>query len=472
MIGRKKELEIFEHAIQDDRSHFIAVYGRRRVGKTFLIRESFRYRFTFQHAGLSDSGLKEQLFAFETAIRDAGGTPSDKVHNWLEAFEDLKELIRQSTEKKKILFLDELSWMDTRNSDLMTALEHFWNGWASARKDIILVICTSATSWMLSKVIHHKGGLYHRLTEQIDLRPFTLAECEEIVRAEDVAWNRDQILQYYMIFGGIPYYWEFLRKGESLPQTIDRILFAANAPLKGEFRCLYDAIFRNPEPYLRIIRALAGIKAGMTRDELIAGTGLHNSGDLTMRLEELESCGFIRKYTAYGKKKKNTVYQLIDAFTLFYYQFLKDEPTDEHFWESQINSSQINAWSGLAFERVCLLHVAQIKKKLGISGILTEVHSWYCKPDPDRGIHGSQIDLLIVRKDQVINLCEMKYSDAEYTLTKREDEAIRRRVSDLRIATGTDYAIYPTLVTTRGLVDNSYAGNIQVVVTQDDLFAQ
>jgi len=470
IIGRKQEIDILNSTIQDDYSHFVAIYGRRRIGKTFLIREVFNYRFTFQHSGLSEGGLKEQLFAFEASIRDAGGNPAKKRKNWLEAFEDLKDVIRSSSEKKKIIFIDELSWMDTQNSDLMVALENFWNGWASARRDVVLIVCASATSWMLSKVVHNKGGLYNRLTEQIHLESFSLAECEEYVKSKGMAFTRNQILHYYMVFGGIPFYWGFLEKGLSIQQNIDKILFAKNAPLADEFKYLYASIFKNPENYIKIISTLATKKVGMTREEIIENSGLANSGELTTRLEELESCGFIRKYDAYGMKKKNAVYQLIDNYTLFYYQFLFDKPTDEHFWTNLINTPLINTWQGLAFERVCLEHVNQMKQKLGISGVQTEVNSWYCKADEAKGIKGSQIDLLIVRKDQVINLCEMKYSNSDYIVSADVDSDIRAKIQDFQKATKTKYAIYPTLVTTYGMVNNSYSGNIQAVITLDDLF--
>ena len=470
LVGRKKEIELLNAILQDNNSHFVAIYGRRRVGKTFLVREVFGYRFTFSHAGLSEGGMKEQLFAFSSSLKDAGYTFKRKPENWLEAFEGLKEVIRQSNEKRKVIFLDELSWMDTQKCDLMMALENFWNAFASARKDVVLIVCASATSWMLSKVVHNKGGLYNRLTEQINLRAFTLKECEEYVQAAGLVLNRNHILQYYMIFGGIPYYWGFLKKGFSLSQNIDHALFAKDAPLKEEFKYLYASVFKKPEGYVKIIETLGMKKVGMTREELIEASGIPNSGDLTMKLEELESCGFIRRYYAFGMKKKNAVYQLMDCFTLFHFKFLKDAPTDEHFWSNQINTPMVNTWMGLAFERVCMDHVNQIKMKLGISGVLSDVNSWYCKPDPDKGIFGSQIDMLITRKDQVINLCEMKYSGSEFAITENVDRSIRNKMHDLVLQTGTKYAIYPTLITTYGLVDNSYAANIQSVIVLDDLF--
>lgn len=470
IIGRDREIELLRNTIQDDKSHFIAVYGRRRIGKTFLIREAFDYRFTFQHAGLSDGGMKEQIFAFESSIKDAGGNANKSSKTWLEAFEDLKDLIRASQEKKKIIFIDELSWMDTPKSDLMRALEHFWNGWASGRKDIVLIVCASATSWMISKVIHNKGGLYNRLTEQIKLESFSLSDCEEYVKSQKLVMTRNQILQYYMIFGGVPFYWSFLQRGLSLSQNVDKTLFEKNAPLEDEFKYLYASIFRNPDGYIKVISALAKKKAGMSRDDIASEAGVANSGDLTKKLEELESCGFIRKYYAYGMKKKNAIYQLIDNFTLFYYQFMESKPTDEHFWSNQINTPTVNTWLGLAFERVCLEHVPQIKRKLGISGVQTDVNSWYCKANEEKGIRGAQIDLLIVRKDQVINLCEMKYSESEFSITEEVSTSIRNKIHSLVASTNTKYAIYPTVITTYGLVDNAYAGDIQSVVTLNDLF--
>ena len=361
--------------------------------------------------------------------------------------------------------------MDTPKCDLMTSLEHFWNSYASARKDVILIVCSSATSWLLSKVIHNKGGLYNRLTGQIHLHPFTLSECEEYMKDKGPAFTRNQILQCYMILGGVPFYWSFLKKGYSLPQNIDMMFFEKDAPLRDEFQYLYASIFRNPDVYLRIVQTLGKKKAGMTREELISASGIRNSGDLTLKLKELESCGFIRSYRAFGMKNKNKVYQLMDCFTLFYYHFLEKGTTDASFWTDQINTPAINTWKGLAFERVCLHHTDQIKQKLGISGVHTEVNTWHCKADTDKGIFGSKIDLIIVRKDQIINLCEMKYSESEFTVTKDVDESIRHKIHDLMTVSGTKYAIHPTLVTCYGLIENTYSGNIQSVVLQDDLFA-
>ena len=471
-VAREDERRQLLDAYESDRSQFVAIYGRRRVGKTFLVRETFDYAFTFQHAGLAKGTLSNQLFGFCASLKDAGLVGFEPPSNWLEAFELLKDLIRSSSDKRKLIFIDELSWMDTPRCDLMVALESFWNGWASARRDIVLIVCASATSWMLDKVIHNKGGLYNRLTVQISLKPFSLHECDELARSLGIALNHHQLIECYMALGGVPYYWTHLRKGLSLPQNIDAMFFAHEAPLREEFDYLFSSLFRYPADYLAIVEALATRKAGMTREEIIATTGLADSGSLTKRLANLESCGFIRKYLPFGRSAKGALYQLTDHFTLFALRFLRGRVTDESYWSNTTNTPARNAWCGIAFERVCLAHVPQIKAALGVSGVASNVSSWTCRADPDKGIFGSQIDLLIDRRDQVINLCEMKYSIGEYAITKRVDEGIRHKVGDLQLVTKTKSSIHVTLVTPYGLKENSYSGSIQAVITGDDLFRE
>ena len=471
LVARNKERKLLASALKAGESQFIAVFGRRRVGKTYLVREALAGNFAFQHTGYANTGTKGQLFAFAASLKEYGLQDFDSPSNWLEAFELLKDLIRKSGNDRKVVFIDELSWMDSGRSDLMPALEGFWNGWASARKDIVLIVCGSATSWMLSKVVHNKGGLYNRLTAQINLMPFTLAECAEYAASRGIVMNRHQLLECYMVMGGVPYYWSFLRKELSLSQNIDHIFFADDAPLKDEFRYLFCSLFKRLDVYVTIIEALGTKKAGMGRTELLEATGLTNSGGFTTKLEELEQCGFVRKYREYGKKRKNAIYQLIDSFVLFHYKFLDKRPADERYWSNQENTPARNAWCGIAFERVCLQHVGEMKRALGISGVLTDVSTWSCAADPERGVNGSQIDLLIDRRDQVINLCEMKYSTQEYSITKKVDASVRHKINDFRSVTGTKSAIHVTFVTPYGLAQNSYAGNVQSEITADDFFA-
>lgn len=472
LIARDKERKLLLDTLDADESKFVAVYGRRRVGKTYLVRQTFAGHLTFQHTGYASKKKSDQLFAFAASLREHGLTDFEPPTSWLEAFELLKELLRYAPSGKKVVFLDELSWMDTRGSDLMVALEGFWNGWASARDDIVLVVCGSATSWMMDKVIHDRGGLHNRLSLQINLKPFTLAECERYAQAQGVALNRHQLLECYMIMGGVAYYWSFLRRDLSLSQNVDAIFFAEDAPLRDEFRHLYSSLFASPDPYVQIIQALGGRRAGLTRGEIIKATGQADSGALTKRLDDLERCGFVRSYHEFGKKRRGAIFQLIDNFTLFHLKFLKSRPADGHFWSNNEGSGSRKAWCGLAFERVCLEHVDQLRRALGINGVLCDVCAWSCKADDERGLFGSQIDLIIARRDQVINLCEMKFSETEYAITKSVDESLRNKAHDFREATGTKSTVHTTIVTTYGLRRNAYANNVQSVVTANDLFAE
>lgn len=507
MVGRTEEKKYLQSLLQEEEPQFVAVFGRRRIGKTYLVRESFDYNFTFEHTGLSNAAsehvvpehasedapeyvseyasteqtpteieenrLKQtQLDKFTASLKQVGYVPQERITTWDEAFDGLKQVIINSPQKKKVIFIDELSWMDTKNGGLIPALESFWNGWATARreKDVILIVCASATYWMIDKVVNSKGGLHNRLTGQIYLKPFTLGECREYLDSKNIKFSLHQILQCYMILGGVPYYWSLLKKGKSLQQSIDDLFFKEGAILSNEYDNLYRALFNKPEQYMKIVEALSCSNRGLNRDEMLQKTGLNSSGCFSRKLSELENCGFIRAYVPFGYESNKAVYQLIDNYTLFYYKFIKDKKYDERGWSNQLNSPSVLSWSGFAFERVCLEHIPQIKKALGISGVSTEVNSWQCKQDLEKGIMGSQIDLLIVRRDQVINVCEMKYSEGGYTVDAAFDRAQKRRIEDFRKKTGTKYALHSTLITTYPIEETPYSGELQSVIVADDLF--
>lgn len=471
LIGRFEEQKVLKDAAESEYSEFVAVYGRRRVGKTFLVRETFNYEFTFQHTGLANSNMSEQLFEFRNSLVMAGHADCKLPKNWNEAFFELEIFLKSCDAKKKIVFLDELPWMDTPKSGFLSAFEHFWNGWASARRDILLIICGSATSWIIGKIIRNHGGLHNRITQSIALQPFTLHECELYAKNLGLEMSHSQMLENYMIMGGIPYYWHFLKKGQSLAQNIDRIFFSPNGELKNEFSSLYSSLFKAPEFYVSIVTILGKKKVGMTREELISN-GLTDNGMLSKALDELECCGFIRHYNKMGNKVKSAVYQLIDNFSLFYFKFIQsNNNNDSHFWSNSIDSAMHRVWAGLAFERVCLQHIDQIKSKLGISGVLCNVYSWRSNPSAD-GMKGAQIDLLIDRNDNTINLCEMKYSSDNYLIDKDFEASIRNKKAVFTRETNTRKAVHVTLVTTFGVVRNMYADAVQNVVTADDLFKE
>ena len=469
LIGREKEAERLRKAIKSDRSEFVAIYGRRRVGKTFLIKETLGRQMAFFHSGLANRNKTAQLAEFARSLELFGMKGKGRIRNWSDAFFALQKGLSASRTARKVVFLDELPWMDTRKSDFVSALEHFWNGWCFMRNDIVLVVCGSATSWIVSKIMKNHGGLHNRLTDQIRLSPFTLFECERMAKARGFSYSRQQILEGYMILGGIPYYWERLEKAQSIDQNIDRLFFGDDAPLGDEFAQLYASLFANPIGHLKVVEALSTKKVGMTREEVIAATKLEDNGALSKVLAELAACGFIRLYRSPGKKIRSIVYQLIDNFTLFYYRFLANGGNvHSGSWLARASSHEQDVWNGLAYERVCLEHLPQIKQALGISGIRTDAFDWRRRGGD--GVEGAQIDLLIDRADKSVNICEMKYAATEYEISAQEhDKMLHRRsayVKDMKF----NGSAFLTLVSPHGAKKNEYWNDIQSEVTLDDLF--
>lgn len=469
LIGRDEERKELLSLLEKDESQFCAVYGRRRVGKTYLVKETFENNFTFFHTGVANAKREEQLVEFRESLRQAGLKRCKMPRTWFEAFHLLEKVLENSKDKKKVVFIDELPWMDTPKSMFVSALEHFWNGWANMHNDIILIVCGSATSWIVKKIFRNHGGLHNRLTSQIYLRPFNLNECEQYANSLKISMTRKDITEAYMIMGGVPYYWSLLRRDESLAQNIDRLFFSENGRLANEIDALYASLFKRPEPYLNIVTALATRKKGLTRKEILTETGLTDNSVFTRTLFELEQCSFVRKYKVLGKKERDAVYQLMDNYTLFYFQYMvNNDKHDPHFWTNNIDKQSHDVWAGLSFERVCLWHLPQIKQALGISGVNSTAHAW--RTEADKNHEGAQIDLLIDRNDGVINLCEMKFSADEYQIDKEEDAKLRRRKTVFKQVTQTRKAIHTTMITTYGTAHNAYWNNIQSEITINDLF--
>lgn len=470
LIGRDSEKQLLLGALREEYSQFIAVYGRRRVGKTFLIRESFDYRFDFQFTEAAKLTAKKQLVRFRRALKEHGQKDTPELTNWGDAFSELKRFITNLPSGKKVIFLDELPWMDAPRSGFLSELESFWNGWASARKDIVFIVCGSSTSWMVKKIIKNKGGLHNRLNHRIALKPFSLGLCEQLAQSRGLMLTRRQILEAYMVFGGVPYYWSLLRKGVSVTQEIDRLIFSSEGELSDEFEMLYASLFKKPEPYIRVINLLAQKRMGMTRLELLSAGGFTDNGGFTEILNDLEWCGFIRSYTMMGYRNKSEIYQLIDHYTLFYYEFIDGQRPGANYWKTMLGTPKYNTWCGLAFERACLWHTDQIKKQLGISGILTNEYTWRCAPDETTGRRGVQIGLLIDRSDGIIDICEMKYSKDQYTITSDYSRELARKREVLIAVTETKKAVHNVMVTTEGVAHNAEWGEIQAEVTLDNLF--
>lgn len=467
MVGRKQEIGMFKKLMNSRKSEFAALFGRRRVGKTYLIRSFFQANFRFQMTGIANVDLAQQLQNFHISLAKYSDQ-NQQANNWLEAFQLLiKHLEADTGTGKKVVFIDELPWFDTPKSNFIQALEHFWNSWASARTDILLIVCGSSASWMINKLINNTGGLHNRVTKRMKIQPFTLKECEELLKSRNITLDRYQIVQLYMALGGIPFYWDEIEKGKSAAQNIEDICFAPNGLLRNEFNIVFNSLFKNADKHLSIIKELTKKAKGLTRDELLKGTGLSNAGSATRILQELDESGFVRKYVPFGKKSRESLYQLTDFYSLFYLSFIENtSANDKNNWLNTLDSPKQRAWSGYAFEQVCLCHVDEIKKALGISGVETHTSAWRSTSSAN----GAQIDLVIDRRDQVINLCEMKFSINTFTIDKAYDLVLRNKIGTFKTETKTRKSVYLTLLTTFGLEQNSYAGLVQNELTMDVLF--
>ncbi len=475
MVGRKREIKELNRLYDHNQAELAAIYGRRRVGKTYLVDETFAGRITFRHAGLSPADenarglLKLQLEHFYNSLVLHGMEETEKPKSWMEAFLLLEKFLQKIDDgARQLVFLDELPWLDTARSGFIRAFEGFWNTWGCHRKNLMVIVCGSANSWIQDKLINNHGGLYNRVTYEMKLSPFTLSECEEFYESSHVRLSRYDIVQSYMIFGGIPYYMGYVNGELSLAQNIDHLFFARNAALRDEYDRLFASVFVNPGALKSIVQLLYTRNAGFTRREITEKLGITDGGRLSRNLNALIASDFIVKYVPFGLNKREEHYKLIDPFCIFYLHFINGQRrVNEKFWQQNVTSAPVTIWRGFAFENVCFNHVHQIKRALGISGVIS-AHSAWSKKSGDEA--GTQIDLLISRNDNVINMCEMKYYGGKFSVDKNYYAVILRRQEILAEEVSRKAAIRSTLITTFGLLHNEYSGVFTNVITLDDLF--
>lgn len=469
LVGRERECKELQRVMNSDRSEFVIVYGRRRVGKTFLVDQYYQGKYDFTFVGGHNLSRQRQLTNFSRALKKYSGVKPDKFADWFDAFDALEDYLESLDEnRKKVIFIDEMPWIDTQKSDFVSALENFWNGWAARRSDIVFIASGSATSWMVDNLIENQGGLHARITSSIYIRPFTLQETEEYLQRKYCKWDRYQILQCYMVFGGIPFYLSLINPQDSLVQNVDRLFFSHSDIMRSEFDELYNALFSNAELYINVVKALANHHGGMSRAEIVKAVGV-NGGTLSRVLTNLERCDFISRSHNFGCKTREANYRLIDFYTLFYYKFIaQDTSGDEQWWSHNFESRLVSTWQGLTFEIVCLVHTDAIKKALGISGMATEVSSWNKMGNEEQ--KGAQIDLVIKRADRIVHLCEMKFCKAEYHITEAYERQLRERMELFRMATKTKLSLVNTFVTTYGVADGIHHSVVHSEVTMRQLF--
>ena len=471
IIARAKECEMLQNCLEAKTSQLVIVYGRRRVGKTFLINQFFEDNFDFKVTGLYDKPKEIQLQSFSKALNLYFKTKSDTPKNWFDAFELLRQYLTSKikADKKTIIFFDELPWLDTQKSDFLAAFEWFWNDWGCAKNNLICIVCGSATSWMVEHIDHNKGGLFNRQNCRIYLEPFNLYETKEFLLSKNIEWSLYDITVCYMIMGGIPFYLSLLTNNLSLNQNIDNIFFKKKATLWDEFDHLYHTLFSNSETYIKIVELLSTKRIGFSRLEIAEKAKLPANGILSKILENLVYSGFIRAYPFYGNKKKQTMYQLCDYYSLFYFKFLKGNyGKDENFWTNSNENPSVKRWQGYTFEQVCKDHINQIKQKIGISGVLSDESTWFVQANEEKD--GAQIDLLIDRKDRVINICEIKFSGDEFTIDKEYEQNLRRKITRFVEETKSKKTIQLTMISSYGVKKNMYSNRVTNQVVLEDLF--
>ena len=468
IIGRKQEIAQLKQCYDSGKPEMVIVYGRRRIGKTFLVRETFANQFDFYLTGLFKKSKAKQLENFANVLAEYSGEEIKTPKTWYDAFRQLKHYLSGiSRPGRNLVFLDEVPWMATRRSDFVSALENFWNGWGSGENDVMLVVCGSATAWIMDKLLGDKGGLFNRDTERIYLEQFTLKETESYLQSNGISLSRHEVVECYMIMGGVPYYLSKMRKGMSLSQNIDNIFFKKNPLLKNEFEHLYNALFSTSETYIKIVEELSKTTIGLTREEIAAKISISSGGNLSRMLDNMINSDLIRLDSYYGHVKKDAVYQLSDFFTIFHFKYLKQHSTDENYWCNHQDSSTHSAWTGLAFEQVCFAHIRQIKAKLGITGVASEYYAWRNNVNG-----GAQIDLIIDRNDNIINLCEIKFWKKEFTLTQAISKNIENKIEIFGKVSKGRKTVHPVMITTYGLAKSKYNDLIQNSITLDDLFRE
>jgi uncharacterized protein len=460
IIGRAAETALLKDALDSPRAELIAVYGRRRVGKTFLIQQVYQNRIVLEFTGLNRVNIGQQLENFgltvQTAFRHNLTLPLATPANWLQAFRMLINLLETNPPtEKSVIFLDEFPWLDKKKSGFLAAFDHFWNSWAARQPNLVVVICGSAASWMIQNIVRNKGGLHNRITQRIRLEPFNIYETAQFLENKRIVLSQYDVLQLYMVTGGIPQYLNHIKPGNSTTQIIDHLCFSKDGPLRNEFKDLYHALFGKAEKHVAIIRALAHKISGLTRNEIIETCGFKSGGTVTKALSELIESGFVSEYLPFNKTAKDALFKLSDEYSLFYLKFIENSKSaGPGAWQTKAVGQSWKSWAGFAFENICLKHVPQIKKALGIAGIYSEQSAWRYVPKISEA--GAQIDLLIDRQDNCINLCEIKFYNNEWEMTAADAANLRNKRAVFQQKSGTKKTIFITLITTFGTKVNEH----------------
>lgn len=481
LIARNREQKRLNAFFNANEARLLALYGRRRVGKTYLIENFFKPKncVFFQATGVKNGGLSRQVGLFVNEISQVfyQGAPLQYKNDWFMVFELLtKALGKESTKIPIVLFLDEFPWLATQKSHLIEAFEYFWNRHWHSMNNVRFILCGSNSSWIIKKIINNTEGLHQRVTDKINLRPFNLAECKKYLEYKKIKLNDAHILNLYMVFGGIPLYLNQIQKNLTSEQNIDNICFSRDGLLFNELNELFGSLFQNAEQYVQLAETISLSPYGLSQGQIAKKTNVTAGGTLSERLKKLEDCGFIVSFVPYGNNHKGQYYKIQDPYITFYFKWIKPAKSaleklnkPEGYWLSKSQTSSYHAWSDIAFEAVCYLHINQIRKALSLTASALP-YGW--RYIGSRLKTGAQIDLLFIRGDNAITICEIKFSRSPYTITKVTAQNLKQKIEIFKQVTNTKKQLFTAMICTYGLKPNLYSDElISSVVTLDNLFA-
>lgn len=457
MVGREVYTDRMQEILHIKKSSFVAVTGRRRIGKTYIIDEVYKDHICLRVTGIQNGSQLVQITNFIQKLAEYSSFPIVSIpKNWQEAFMLLKAYLKTLPKgKKQVIFFDELPWISTNRSGFNQILAHLWNDYISKEKHFILVICGSATSWISQKILNDRGGFHNRVSLHLSLKPFTLNETRLFLESKNIQLTESSISELYMTMGGIPYYLDNIQKGESPSQSIARMCFSTTGILRHEYVNLYRSLFDNATLHEAVVKALAKTQSGLTRVDIIKQSKIDAGGPFTRCMEDLLVSGFVIENIPFGKKKQGSIYKLADEYSVFYHKFIEpNKNMHENEWQKVSASQQYKIWQGLAFETLCQKHLPELKAILGISGVKTTQANFRHKGDKSN--EDFQIDIVIDRMDQVINLCECKYYGSEYTISNEYANKLLRRKTLFIEETKTKKSVFNTLISNTDVMDNEY----------------
>lgn len=452
IVGRVREQQVLTDVLNSHRSELVAIYGRRRIGKTYLVREFLGKQIKFSFTGLSIGQRSDQIKNFMLKLNEVTDDfkKEKQPADWLEALSYLKTLLKgiKESKKKKVIFIDEFPWVDSHKSGFLPAFENFWNDYCTTRSDLVVVVCGSAASYMVKKIINNTKGLSKRITQTIKLKPFNLCETRNFFKYKGIPMEEYEILKIYMVLGGVAEYLEHVKPGESAVISIENLCFQKEAYLEDEYNQVFKSLFVENSYHQKIMDALSeGNKKGVTRDELLEALRISSGGRFTDSLDELMQSGFVLKYDAYRGNTKTILYRIYDEFCLFHLQFIV--PFKGSKWTQIFQKQEYKSWCGYAFETICLKHAQEIKQALKCDQIESKNYSW----QNDK----AQVDLVIDRDDDVVNLCEIKFYNNEYSMDSGYLTSLRNKENQFKTATKTKKSIYTVMITTWGVNLNQYS---------------